>query len=182
MSSTACAFVVEDASDLHPKELHTVSSKDLPVRLEKDADTDYLKGKPTNQGINQLKYQRSLKSTAEERVGRRCANLRVLNSYWINQDSTYKYFEIILVDPQHKAIRRDPRINWIVKPVHKVESRHLSLWSFWLTISQHRESRGLTATGKKSRGLGRGHKFNKTTAGRRKTWKRHNTESYWRYR
>ncbi|KAL8951578.1 MAG: hypothetical protein Q9222_002463 [Ikaeria aurantiellina] len=122
-------------------------------------------GKPTNQGVNQLKYQRSLKSTAEERVGRRCANLRVLNSYWINQDSTYKYFEVILVDPQHKAIRRDSRINWIAKPVHK-----------------HRESRGLTATGKKSRGLGKGHRFNKTTAGRRKTWKRHNTESYWRYR
>ena len=115
--------------------------------------------------MNQLKYQRSLKSTAEERIGRRCANLRVLNSYWINQDSTYKYYEVILVDPQHKAIRRDPRINWIVKPVHK-----------------HRESRGLTATGKKSRGLGRGHKFNNTTAGRRKTWKRHNTLSLWRYR
>ncbi|CCD34791.1 putative 60s ribosomal protein l15 protein [Botrytis cinerea BcDW1] len=122
-------------------------------------------GKPTNQGVNQLKYQRSLKSTAEERVGRRCANLRVLNSYWINQDSTYKYFEIILVDPQHKAIRRDPRINWIVNPVHK-----------------HRESRGLTATGKKSRGLGKGHGFNKTTAGRRKTWKKHNTLKLQRYR
>ncbi|KAF4635725.1 hypothetical protein G7Y89_g2376 [Cudoniella acicularis] len=122
-------------------------------------------GKPTNQGVNQLKYQRSLKSTAEERVGRRCANLRVLNSYWINQDSTYKYFEIILVDPQHKAIRRDPRINWIVNPVHK-----------------HRESRGLTATGKKSRGLGKGHGYNKTTAGRRKTWKRHNTLNLQRYR
>ncbi|KAI9770728.1 MAG: 60S ribosomal protein L15 [Geoglossum simile] len=121
-------------------------------------------GKPTNQGVNQLKYQRSLRSTAEERVGRRCANLRVLNSYWINQDSTYKYFEVILVDPQHKAIRRDPRINWIVKPVHK-----------------HRESRGLTATGKKSRGLGKGHGYNKTTAGRRKTWKKHNTLSIWRY-
>ncbi|KAI9692622.1 MAG: putative E3 ubiquitin-protein ligase [Bogoriella megaspora] len=77
-------------------------------------------GKPTNQGVNQLKYQRSLRSTAEERVGRRCANLRVLNSYWINQDSTYKYYEVILVDPQHKAIRNDSRINWIVKPVHKV--------------------------------------------------------------
>ncbi|KFY44566.1 hypothetical protein V494_01413 [Pseudogymnoascus sp. VKM F-4513 (FW-928)] len=122
-------------------------------------------GKPTNQGVNQLKYQRSLKSTAEERVGRRCANLRVLNSYWINQDSTYKYFEVILVDPQHKAIRRDPRINWIVAPVHK-----------------HRESRGLTATGKKSRGLGKGHGFNHTTAGRRKTWKRHNTLNLQRYR
>ncbi len=82
-----------------------------------------LLGKPTNQGVNQLKYQRSLKSTAEERVGRRAANLRVLNSYWINQDSTYKYFEVILVDPQHKAIRRDARINWIVKPVHKVDLR-----------------------------------------------------------
>lgn len=77
-------------------------------------------GKPVREGVNQLKYQRSLRATAEERVGRRCANLRVLNSYWINQDSTYKYYEVILVDPQHKAIRRDPRINWIVKPVHKV--------------------------------------------------------------
>lgn len=57
-------------------------------------------------------------------MGRRCANLRVLNSYWINQDSTYKYFEVILVDPQHKAIRRDSRINWIVKPVHKVSACH----------------------------------------------------------
>ncbi|RBR11804.1 uncharacterized protein FIESC28_08843 [Fusarium coffeatum] len=122
-------------------------------------------GKPTNQGINQLKYQRSLKATAEERVGRRCANLRVLNSYWINQDSTYKYYEVILVDPQHKAIRIDPRINWIVNPVHK-----------------HREARGLTATGKKSRGLNKGHRYNKTKAGRRKTWKRHNTLSLWRYR
>ncbi|KAK9781036.1 putative Ribosomal protein L15 [Seiridium cardinale] len=122
-------------------------------------------GKPTNQGVNQLKYQRSLKSTAEERVGRRCANLRVLNSYWINQDSTYKYYEVILVDPQHKAIRQDPRINWIVAPVHK-----------------HREARGLTATGKKSRGLNKGHRYNKTKAGRRKTWKRHNTLSLWRYR
>lgn len=82
--------------------------------------SDLAQGKPTNQGINQLKYQRSLRSTAEERVGRRCANLRVLNSYWINQDSTYKYFEVILVDPQHKAIRKDSRINWIVNPVHKV--------------------------------------------------------------
>ena len=79
-------------------------------------------GKPTNQGINQLKYQRSLASTAENRVARRCANLRVLNSYWVNQDSTYKYFEVILVDPQHKAIRRDARINWIAKGVHKVSS------------------------------------------------------------
>ncbi|KAJ5245989.1 hypothetical protein N7468_000972 [Penicillium chermesinum] len=122
-------------------------------------------GKPTNQGINQLKYQRALAATAEERVGRRCANLRVLNSYWINQDSTYKYFEVILVDPQHKAIRRDPRINWIANSVHK-----------------HREARGLTSTGKKSRGINKGHRYNNTKAGRRHTWKLQNTLSLWRYR
>ena len=148
-------------------------------------------GKPTNQGVNQLKYQRSLKATAEERVGRRCANLRVLNSYWINQDSTYKYFEIILVDPSHKAIRRDARINWIVNPVHKVRIYSYYALQFLLLLlqgmlicvkKQHRESRGLTATGKKSRGLNKGHRYNKTKAGRRKTWKRHNTLSLWRYR
>jgi len=132
-------------------------------------------GKPTNQGVNQLKYQRSLRTTAEERVGRNCANLRVLNSYWVNQDATYKYFEVILVDPQHStsktrlwlidAIRRDPRINWICGATMK-----------------HRESRGLTSAGKQSRGINKGHLYNHTRAGRRATWKRHNTLQLRRYR
>ena len=61
-------------------------------------------GKPVRQGVNQLKPQRGLRSVAEERVGRRCGNLRVLNSYWINQDGVYKYYEVILVDPNHKAV------------------------------------------------------------------------------
>ena len=112
-----CAFAVVVARGRRARAQHTVSYSRGPAAEE---DLTASAGKPTNQGINQLKYQRSLKATAEERVGRRCANLRVLNSYWINEDSTYKYFEIILVDPQHKAIRNDPRINWIVKPVHKV--------------------------------------------------------------
>jgi len=38
------------------------------------------------------------------------------------------------VDPSHKAVRRDARINWICDPVHK-----------------RRESRGLTGAGKKVR-------------------------------
>lgn len=122
-------------------------------------------GKPTNEGVTQLKNQRSLRGIAEERVGRKASNMRVLNSYWVNQDSTYKYFEIIAVDPSHKAIRRDPRYNWIVNPVHK-----------------HRESRGLTQAGKKSRGINKGHLYNNTSAGKFHTWKKHNTLSLWRYR
>ena len=61
-------------------------------------------GKPVHQGVNHLKPQRGLRSVAEERVGRRCGNLRVLNSYWINQDGVYKYYEVILVDPNHKVV------------------------------------------------------------------------------
>lgn len=92
-------------------------------------------------------------------MGRKCGALRVLNSYWVAQDSTYKFYEIIMVDPFHKTIRRDPSIQWICRAVHK-----------------HRELRGLTSAGKSSRGLGKGHKFNKTIGGsRRKNWKRNNT-------
>ena len=82
-------------------------------------------GKPVRQGVNQLKPNRSLRVLAEERVGRKAANLRVLNSYWVNQDGVYKYFEVICVDPQHKAIRRDARINWIADPA--VSYTHLTL-------------------------------------------------------
>merc|ERR1719240_936114 len=79
---------------------------------------------------------RSLRSVAEERAGRRLGGLRVLNSYWVAQDARHKWYEIIMVDPFHRAIRNDPRMNWICKPVMK-----------------HRELRGLTAAGRKSRGL-----------------------------
>ncbi|KAJ6433643.1 hypothetical protein OIU84_017357 [Salix udensis] len=123
-------------------------------------------GKPTNQGVTQLKFQRSKRSVAEERAGRKLGGLRVLNSYWINEDSTYKYFEVILVDVAHNAIRNDPRINWLCNPVHK-----------------HRELRGLTSAGKKYRGLrGRGHLHHKARPSRRANWKRNNTLSLRRYR
>merc|ERR1711875_133077 len=85
-------------------------------------------GKPTHHGINQMKFQRSLQSIAEERVGRKIGSLRVLNSYWVGEDSTYKYYEVIMVDPAHTAIRRDPRIQWICEAKQK-----------------HRELRGKTA-------------------------------------
>ena len=42
-------------------------------------------GKPTNQGVTQLKFQRSKRSVAEERAGRKLGGLRVLSSYWINE-------------------------------------------------------------------------------------------------
>lgn len=123
-------------------------------------------GKPASQGVTQLKPKRSLRVIAEGRVGRKCPNMRVLNSYWVGQDATYKYYEVILVDPSHKAIRRDPKMNWICRPVMK-----------------HRECRGLTSAGRKSRGIGRGHLYNKSQGGsQRHNWKLRNTLSLPRYR
>jgi large subunit ribosomal protein L15e len=124
-------------------------------------------GKPKHQGINQLKFERNLQSVAEEKVGRKFANLRVLNSYWVNEDATMKYYEVILVDPSHERIRNDARVQWIVNPVHK-----------------HREMRGLTSAGRKSRGLRKkGHRANGIKGGSyRAAWLRNNTMRLKRYR
>jgi large subunit ribosomal protein L15e len=66
----------------------------------------------------------------------------------------------------HKAIRRDAHINWIADPTHK-----------------HRETRGLTAQGRKYRGLvGKGHKHKSLRPSGRAAWRRHNTVSLRRYR
>jgi large subunit ribosomal protein L15e len=124
-------------------------------------------GKPGNAGVGQLKFARNLRSVAEERVGRTHGNMRVLNSYWVNQDATFKYYEVILVDPMHQNIRNDARINWICNPTHK-----------------HRERRGLTSAGRKARGLRvKGHRANGTIGGSSyANWKRLNTQQMRRYR
>lgn len=111
-------------------------------------------GKPKSHGVNHLKPVRSLQALAEERVGRRLGSLRLLNSYWVAQDSTFKYYEAILLDPHHDNIRRDPSVNWICDASHK-----------------HRELRGKTAAGRRHRGLGRGIGYSHTKGGsRRARW------------
>merc|ERR1719258_783839 len=83
-----------------------------------------------------MKATRNLRSIAEERVGRKIGGLRVLNSYWCGEDARHRWFEVTMIDQSHKAIRDDPRINWICNPTHK-----------------HREMRGTTAAGRQGRGL-----------------------------
>merc|ERR1712005_82874 len=111
-------------------------------------------GKPRNAGITALKARRSLRSVAEERVARKAGNMRVLNSYWVNADAS------------HKAFRRDPRINWIVNPVHK-----------------HRELRGVTSAGRANRGLrSKAHGATKRRPSMRANWKRRQQLQMKRYR
>merc|ERR1712046_79297 len=122
--------------------------------------------RPVHKGQVYGKARRSLRSVAEERAARKCGNLRVLNSYWVNADATFKYFEIIMIDVSHKCIRRDPRINWICAPVMK-----------------HRELRGVTSAGRANRGLrSKGHGTNKRRPSTRANWKRRQMLSLKRYR
>jgi len=123
-------------------------------------------GKPVNQGVKKWKATRNLRSVAEERVGRKCGGLRVLNSYWVGQDAVNKWYEVIAVDPFHKCIRDDPRINWICKNTMK-----------------HRELRGLTAAGRKARGLqAKGKRASKIRPSKNASYKRRNLMRLRRFR
>jgi large subunit ribosomal protein L15e len=87
-------------------------------------------------GVAKLKPAKSLQLIAEERAARKFPNLEVLNSYWVWEDGLSKWFEVIMVDPNHPVIRADKNINWISKN------------------AQHgRVFRGLTSAGKEVRGL-----------------------------
>lgn len=77
---------------------------------------------------------KSYQQIAEERAARKYVNCEVLNSYFVAEDGKSQWYEIILVDRAHPQIISDKRINWISTDTNRV-------------------FRGLTSSGKKSRGL-----------------------------
>jgi large subunit ribosomal protein L15e len=62
----------------------------------------------------ELKFVRNLRSVAEERAGRVCNNLRVLNSYWVTEDALHYWYEVILIDPEKPEIQKDPKYKGIL--------------------------------------------------------------------
>ncbi len=99
--------------------------------------------KPSKAGIY-FTPGKNLQTIAEERVQRKYPNLEVLNSYWVGKDGRYKFYEIILVDPNHPQIKADKDINWITEKQHK-----------------GRVHRGKTSSAKKTLGLRKGRKGKK---------------------
>jgi len=95
--------------------------------------------RPKRMGVNKFKPGKSLRLIGEERTGRKFPNLEVLNSYWVGEDGRSKWFEVILVDPNHPVIKADPNINWVCEKQHR-----------------KRVFRSLTSAGKKVRSLRRG--------------------------
>jgi large subunit ribosomal protein L15e len=92
--------------------------------------------RPKRMGVYGYAPAKSDRLIAEERANDKYPNLEVLGSYYVGEDGLYKYFEVILVDPHHPAIRADKDISWIVEPQHR-----------------GRVYRGKTAAGRKIRGL-----------------------------
>ncbi|MFP4045894.1 MAG: 50S ribosomal protein L15e [Candidatus Aenigmatarchaeota archaeon] len=77
------------------------------------------KGRRSKRSGKTRKPTKSKQRIAEERVSDKFPNLRVLNSYWVGEDGKQKWFEVILVDPDHGAIKNDSDINWICEDKHK---------------------------------------------------------------
>jgi len=69
---------------------------------------------------------------AEQRAQKKYVNCTVLNSYPVGEDGKNFWYEIILVDREHPAIKADPRINWICN-------------------KRGRAARGLTSAARKSK-------------------------------
>jgi len=89
------------------------------------------------QGVNKITRRTSLQRIAEERAGRKFRNLRVLNSYWVGEDGSQKWYEVILLDPEHGAIRNDDDLSWICDDSQR-----------------GRAHRGRTSAGQRGRGQG----------------------------
>ncbi|MBN2203161.1 MAG: 50S ribosomal protein L15e [Candidatus Aenigmarchaeota archaeon] len=93
--------------------------------------------KPIHAGQTQMNPKMNAQHIAEMRVNKKFPNMEVLNSYYVAEDGKKKWFEVILVDPQHPCIKKDKKLNWVCE-------------------TKGRSYRGLTSSGKKSRALMRG--------------------------
>jgi len=79
---------------------------------------------------------KSKQQNAEEKATRKYKNMQVLNSYWVGEDGKYKWYEVVMADISHPAIKKDKDLKWIASGKQG-----------------GRANRGLTSSGKKSRGL-----------------------------
>lgn len=98
------------------------------------------KGRRSKRLHTRKNLKMNYKLIAEQRADRKYKNLEVLNSYQLGKDGVHYFFEVIMVDPSRPEITNDKTMSWTGK-------------------AKNRALRGLTSSGKKSRGLR--HKNNK---------------------
>lgn len=94
--------------------------------------------KPSSAGFVHFTPKKSRQIIAEEKASRKYPNLEALSSYYVGEDGKHLWYEVILVNPTHPAIKSDKNLSWLTGKEHKGRSH-----------------RGLTPAGKRSRGLNR---------------------------
>jgi large subunit ribosomal protein L15e len=92
--------------------------------------------RPKRMGVYGYSPEKSLQLIAEEVAARKYRGLEVLGSYYIGEDGEYKWYEVILVDPNLPTIKSDREISWIAHPSQR-----------------GRVFRGKTMAGRRMRGL-----------------------------
>lgn len=103
----------------------------------------YVRGRRTkHMGMSKITRGKSLQRIAEERAARKFPNLQVLNSYWVGEDGKHKWYEIIMVDPAHPVIKKDPKLNWLCRPSQKGR------------VFRGKTSAGVKGRGQRKRGKG----------------------------
>lgn len=93
-------------------------------------------GRKSKNASQRRDLEMNYRLVSEVRAQRKYPTLEVLNSYEVGKDGMYVWHEVIMIDPEHPAIKADSRINWICNSQNK-----------------GRVFRGLTSAGKLSRGL-----------------------------
>lgn len=106
------------------------------VKRSKHSRGSYTGGRRPKHSRSRMILGKTFQQIAEERAAKKYVNCEVLNSYWVAEDGKTLWYEIILVDKSNPNIAKDKDINWIASRKHK-----------------GRAARGLTATGKRSRGI-----------------------------
>lgn len=90
--------------------------------------------KPSSAGRVHYTPQKNHMGILEERVNRKYPNLEVVGSYPVAKDGKQKWYEHVMIDPEHSAIKNDDRLSDYVD-------------------QRGRAHRGKTNAGRKSRGL-----------------------------
>ncbi|ABL77799.1 50S ribosomal protein L15e [Thermofilum pendens] len=69
--------------------------------------------RPKRMGVYGYSPHKSAQQIAEERAARKFPNLVVLGSYYVGEDGVYKWYEVVMVDPHHPAVKRDIERRWV---------------------------------------------------------------------
>lgn len=93
-----------------------------------------IKGHRTKTQGKRKNLSKNYKQIAEERANKKFVNCEVLNSYYVAHDGKFSWYEVILIDRAHPAMKKDKQLKGI-------------------TTQRGRVFRGRTSAGRKSRGL-----------------------------